>query len=226
MAIGAANALSKGTHQALFVNVDDKYVFVQVKLGEYQKLRHGLKLMPDGLEYRFHQGDDIKLSFTISTGTNAKNELQSTGTFVAPKLFETSGRFQPHVTLCNFASRRYSLARGSHIWSSNLEQAYRREDQSHYAHRHTRHRAPNYNIRNAGGQAAAQIYHALILDQLPNKAPRKNILVSAGMTDRREDTEGERASRDRRNDWFSWHRKMIDHASQLLLLQSAKTQAS
>jgi hypothetical protein len=55
---------------------------------------------PDELVYRFNQGDDVNLSFTISTGSNARNELQTIGTFVSPMPNETSARFKPDVTLC------------------------------------------------------------------------------------------------------------------------------
>jgi hypothetical protein len=159
--------LNDATHQALFVNIHDRYVYVQVKLGKYKKLvTAGHKA--EEVDFRFNAGDDIRLTYSISTGSDAKDEPQTITTFVSPMPFETSARHKPNVTLCTMRLDPASL-KDTTVSLADLTSGASIEGKlvdvkiSVTVHTGTRDTKLQI-IRNAREEASAQIYHALILN--------------------------------------------------------------
>jgi hypothetical protein len=94
----SASVLQTSNHKALFVNAKDRDIIVFIQYGYDQLiLTNGQTIGETG--FKFHQFEDVGLSFAISSGLDGQQERQRVHAFFSPLPLDEHPKFKPDLTL-------------------------------------------------------------------------------------------------------------------------------
>lgn len=181
----SAEQMCKVTHNAIFVKLNDRDVFCEIRLNAHKKVLGGFK-GEEEKDFKFNAFDDVSVTYTISSGKNANSDPVTIHGYVCAMPLGSSPKFSADATLL-LKNVNPATLKSTTVSMTHLEKGRSLVGKIlnvKLGVRVNRKQVDNQLaiVRNAS-EAGAKIYEEIITNQLPNEAPRKNILVPANMPD-------------------------------------------